>query len=101
MNVGQLIQRLSAYPPDMPVVVEMEDEPSGDYEVAQVSQMRMVHDRTLDGCGLRTYTTPDPYNGARCDAPCDVVLLGHYGPVPRDIDAAPIRGAIDTGGSNP
>lgn len=77
MNVGRLIQYLSAYPADMPVVLEARDEPLGDYEVATVDRVRMEHERTYDDGGIRVYHHAGDLSGnGRFDPPTDVVLLG-------------------------
>lgn len=36
MNVGELIAQLSKLDPNLPVVMEMTDEPPGDYEASEV-----------------------------------------------------------------
>jgi hypothetical protein len=82
VNVGRLIQYLSAFPADMPVVLEARDEPLGDYEVATVDRARMRHDPTYDDCGNRVYYPDDGASAItgraadRFDPPTDVVLLG-------------------------
>jgi len=98
VNVGQLIQRLGAYPADMPVVLEMEYEPCGDYEVATVDGVHMEHDPTWDPM-LRVYQSPGDCHSARCDPPRDVVLLGGQARGRAVVDVEPMRPAIGAGGT--
>jgi len=92
VNVGRLIQYLSAFPSDMPVVLEARDEPLGDYEVATVDRARMEHDRTYDQCGTRVYyRAPSGLNSSPLDPPCDVVLLGFEDYSRGVVDAGPVR----------
>ena len=87
MNVGRLIEYLSAFPADLPVVLSMEDEPLGDYEVATVDQVRMEHETTYDP-HLRVYHRADPsYRNDRHEPARDVVVLGFDGPVHAVVDA--------------
>ncbi|WP_280479125.1 hypothetical protein [Nocardia asiatica] len=102
MNVGRLIQYLSAFPADMPVVLEARDEPLGDYEVATVDRARMEHDRTWDSWGTRVYyRAPSGLMSRHCDPAQDVVLLGFEERPGGVVDAQPAPAAIDAGGSTP
>ncbi len=89
MNVGRLIEYLSAFPADLPVVLSMEDEPLGDYEVATVDKVRMAHDTTHDP-RLRVYHPAERgYRNDRHEPARDVVLLGFDGPVHAVVDVGP------------
>lgn len=98
MNVGQLIQRLSAFPADMPVVLAARDEPVGDYEVMAVDRMRMQHDPTYDDIPWKVYHHAgyDPLK--RCDPPRDVVFLDFEGRSAGVVDADTPVAALETGG---
>lgn len=89
MNVGRLIEYLSAFPADLPVVLSMEDEPLGDYEVATVDRISMEHETTYDP-HLRVYHPADPnYRNDRNEPARDVVLLGYDAPVNAVVDVSP------------
>lgn len=97
MNVAQLIRHLSTCPPDAPVVMTMEDDPLGDYEVLAVDREQMQHDRTYDHCGMRVYNSPACATRDRGDPPQEVVVLSFDGPGRVTVDATPVLKAIDAG----
>ncbi|BAD54871.1 hypothetical protein [Nocardia farcinica] len=97
MNVGQLIQRLSAFPADMPVVLAARDEPAGDYEVMTVARQRMAHDPTYDDLGERVWHYESD-SLRRCDPAREVVFLDFEGRSAGVVDAVVTVAALETGG---
>ncbi|WP_280195706.1 hypothetical protein [Nocardia farcinica] len=97
MNVGQLIQRLSAFPADVPVVLAARDEPAGDYEVMTVARQRMAHDPTYDDLGERVWHY-ESGSLRRCDPAQEVVFLDFEAPPRGVVDAAVPVAALETGG---
>lgn len=100
MNVGRLIQYLSTYPADLPVVFQTQDEPMGDYEVATVDLARMQRDPMWEGCDTRVYHPASAYSSTRYGPPQEVVLLGYEERVEVVVDAQAVAAAIERG-SNP
>jgi len=98
MNVGQLIQRLSTFPADMPVVLAARDEPVGDYEVMTVSQETMAHDPSYDHGHVRVFQRPDPLWDYRHDPAREVVFLDFEGRSAGVVDAVVPVAALETGG---
>jgi hypothetical protein len=96
------MQYLSAFPADMPVVLEARDEPLGDYEVVTVEKARMEHDPAWDGFGIRVYhRAPSGLRSRHLDPACEVVLLGFEGRSPSIVDAPLAPKVIEAGGTTP
>lgn len=75
MNVGELMQRLSTYPADMPVVVDAGHHDGIDYEVMAVDVAVMQHEIDEDW-PFRAYHQPGQWIPAERYAPAqDVVYL--------------------------
>ncbi|MBF6411220.1 hypothetical protein [Nocardia farcinica] len=97
MNVAQLIQRLSAFPADMPVVLAARDEPVGDYEVMTVARQRMAHDPTYDDLGERVWHYASASDALRRFDPArEVVFLDFEAPPQGVVDAAVPVAALET-----
>lgn len=79
MNVGQLIQRLSVFPSDMPVVVDADQHDGIDYEVMAVNPAVMQHEVDEDRGYRMWLRVARPPAGRlpreRYDPPQDVVYL--------------------------
>lgn len=96
MNVGQLIAQLAKFDPDTPVVMQMTDEPPGDYEVGEV--------RAVAYCRERPYSESEPQYWAiwhadqyrDCDPPQPIAFLSFDQPQHETVDAEIDRPAIES-----
>lgn len=95
MNVGQLIAQLTKFDPDTPVVMQMTDEPPGDYEVAEVRTASYCHERPCPpGHQYWSIWHADQYRD--CDPPQPVAFLSFDPPRHETIDAEMALPAIES-----
>ncbi|AMU71449.1 hypothetical protein PP298_08045 [Mycobacteroides abscessus] len=99
MNIGQLIASLRKLDPDMPVVMEMTDEPPGDYEVSEVRVESYCRERKTDlpGSWRWPITWHDPeYAFGRCHPEQPIAYLSFNPPWKPTIDGEIDQSAIES-----
>ncbi|RIS72891.1 hypothetical protein D2E70_08545 [Mycobacteroides abscessus] len=97
MNVGELIMQLSKLDPSLPVVMQMTDEPPGDYEVGVVSAEMYCREREWSSrpdLWPTTWHEPE-YSFDRCDPQQPVAYLSFNPPWKPTIDAEIDQPAIE------
>lgn len=101
MNVGQLIAQLAKFDPSMPVVMQMTDEPPGDYEVGEVGTASYCRERPHESQPQCWPTTWHADQYRNCDPPQPVAFLYIDPPRRETIDAETDRAAIEISEERP
>ncbi|SLF39627.1 hypothetical protein [Mycobacteroides abscessus] len=94
MNAGQLIAQLAKFDPTTPVIMQMTDEPPGDYEVAEVRAASYCHERPYSEPQYWSVWHADQYRD--CDPPQPVAFLSFDPPRHETIDAEMPLPAIES-----
>ncbi|RIR58228.1 hypothetical protein D2E53_08605 [Mycobacteroides abscessus] len=96
MNVGQLIAQLAKFDPSTPVVMQMADEPPGDYEVGEVRAVAYCRERPYASQPQCWPTTWHADRYRNCDPPQPVAFLCIDPPMHETVDAEINRPAIES-----
>lgn len=100
MNVGELIAQLSKLDPNLPVVMEMTDEPPGDYEASEVRVESYCRERETSFMSSWRWPTlwhEPEYAFGRCEPARAVAYLSFNPPWKPTIDGEIDQTAIEAG----